>query len=72
MGPNNLYFNKSLRVRDCFVKSSWVLIMRRACVCVCRCVWPWSALSAMAAVTSADCLLLQPVAGLKFKKSFHW
>lgn len=41
-------------------------------MCVCPCVWPWFALSAMAAVTSPDCLLLQPVAGLKFEKSFHW
>lgn len=60
MGPNNLYFNKPLRTGGLgivFAKSSWVLVVRRVEACVHVCVWPWFALSAMAAVASPDCLL---------------
>lgn len=45
--------------------------------CGCR-LWggvygqPSFALLIMAMVLSPNCLLLQPIAGLKFKKSFHW
>lgn len=66
----NSHFNKpflSRWFRDYILPDPLSACCERG-VCVC----PYFALLTMAAVPSPDCLLLQPVAGLKFKKSFHW